>query len=160
MAYNGINERRQNPLTEEQLKLISKETERAAAKALRSYTRNALIGFLILAAANVYVWSTGQSLNHDSREAIVGSGRVVAIEGCNRDFRTIKALRGVLTAAEAEAETSAKAGDISEARLIRVKAFYATQLKNLPLPDCKKSGELLTSDKDELPHVPNPLQPK
>lgn len=159
MAYNGT-ERRAEPLTEEQLNLIGAETQHAAAKVLKRYSLSAVVGFLILLGTNVFVWGTAQNLNQESRDAIVVSGKVVSIEGCNRDFQTISALRGVLTAAQRQGEKAADAGDISPAQLERSRDFYDTQLKKLRLPDCKVAGEILTADKDELPRVPTPLRPK
>lgn len=58
-------DRRKNPpsLTEEQLKLISYETTRAARKVLHRYTRSALIGFFILLAGVGFALSQTAGLN-------------------------------------------------------------------------------------------------
>lgn len=159
MAYDGLTERRHSPLTEEQLALISHETEHAVRKGLKHQARRSIIGFLVLLAANIFVWSTGQAQNSDSREAIVQSGKVVSISGCNRDFQTIKSLRGVLISAQTFQIKALERGDISQAQFDRAQTYYDDQLAKLTLPDCRVAGEILTSETDEIPQVPVPLHP-
>lgn len=147
------------PFTEEQLAAMSREVQHTARKMLHIYVRNAVIGFVILLVANIYVWSTAQTLNSDAREAIVQSGRAVSVDGCNRDFQTINALRGILTAAQSERARALKRGEISPQQFQRAQEFYHQQLANLQLPDCEQSREILTDEKDRAPLVPQPLRP-
>lgn len=165
-----ITDEAQLPLTDEQRDLLAREMHRSVRKALHTYTRNAVVGFLILLAVNVFVWRDSQALNKESRNkieqaskmsdlAVVRSGRAVSIGGCNRDFRTIQTLRGVLKTSKAFNEATAKRGEISPDRLARVKVFYDQQLDALKLPDCTKSSNVLTSDNHPPIHAPEPLHP-
>jgi hypothetical protein len=160
----------QIPLTEAQRRLLADEMHESVRRALHTYTRNAIVGFLILLAANIFVWRTVQSLNDsrradivrtgvNAREAIVASGRVVSVEGCNRDFQTIKALRGVLATAKTFNEAAAKRGEISPTRLAETESFYAAELGTLQLPDCRVSARTLTANKNAPVREPTPLHP-
>lgn len=148
------------PLTEEQLSLISTWSERAVKHGVRRYARGALVGFLILLASNIYVWSFSNRNNSDSRSAIVQSGKVVSVAGCNRDFNTITALRGVLTNARAFQDAALKRGDITREQFDRAQDYYDQQLSALKLPDCRKAERILTSDTGDVPPAPVPLYPK
>ena len=154
-------DRRKNPptLTQEQLDLISFHTERAAAKALKSYVRRAVIGFLILLAGIGYAIHDQNVFTGQARESIVRSGKVVSVSGCNRDYQTISALRGVLTTAQAIQEKAFRAGDIPKSVLERSNAFYTSQLELLMLPDCRTAREILTDDPNAEIKVPEPLFP-
>lgn len=159
MDWDGTSERRHDPLTEEQLALISTWTTHATKKSLRHYTRNAIIGFLILLASNLYVWIDSNNDSSKQREAIVESGKVVSVAGCNRDFNTITALRGVLTNARSFQDAALKRGDITQAQYGRAQVYYDEQLKALKLPDCRDAEAILTSEKGEVPPAPKPLYP-
>lgn len=153
-------DRRADPLTEEQLALISLWTQHAAKKSLKHYTRNAVLSFLLLLATNVFVWSTAQTLNNDSRQAIVHSGKFVSVAGCNRDFHTIQALRGILTSSRTFQKAALKRGDITQEQFDRSQPYYTKQLAALQLPDCQAAGAVLTSDQDHLAPIPKPLTPE
>lgn len=158
MAYNG-NERRHDPLTEEQLKLISSETQRAAGKALSRYRQSAIAGFLILTFGIGFVfWDSGQRAA-DSRHAIVQSGKAVSISGCNRDFLSAGVLRGLLLDGRQEIDKAAAKGRYPKDQLDTARKFYDRQLKRVSYPDCEAAGTILTSDRDQLPIVPKPLVP-
>ena len=158
MAYEGP-ERRAEPLTEEQLNLIGEETRRAANKVLHNYRRTAIVGFLVLLLANAYVWYDSNTNNQDSREAIVQSGQVVSVSGCNRDFRTTQALHAILQTSDDFNQAAAKKGDITQAQADEAHTYYQQFIKSLPLPDCKAAGDVLTSETGDVPPTPKPLTP-
>lgn len=154
-------------MTEEQLEFFATETNRAVRKALRRYAKPAIVGYVLLM---IGVLAAFQVNNNDrsvrrieagkSREAIVLSGRAVAVSGCNRDFKTISALRGVLIASKAFQQRQVRDGLISPETFERARKFYDTQLASLQLPDCRDSESLLTDDPDdEIPHL-RPLFPE
>jgi hypothetical protein len=160
MSYTGPDRRHEpQPLTEDQLKLIAAETQNAANKVLKRYRNSAIAGFLILCFAIGYVFADNASKSHDRRQAIVTSGKIVAIDGCNRDFKSTKVLRGLLRDGQAEIDKAAKKGLYSEEQLQDARDFYAKQLRAVAYPNCKAAGTILTSDKDKLPSIPKPLVP-
>jgi hypothetical protein len=69
-----MTEDRIQPLTEDQLALISQETDRAVNKALKMYTRRAIVGFLILLAGVFYAISAGQKHDDDARKLTASEG--------------------------------------------------------------------------------------
>lgn len=147
------------PLTQEQLEQIGAETEHASVKALKKYSRSALVGFLILLGANVFVWSTAQRLNDDSRQAIVRTGKAVTIEGCNRDFRSVGVLRGLLASSQAALKKGHEEGVYTQEQVDRATAYYKDALSKLTYPDCKAAGATLSSDPDKAAPLPTPLTP-
>lgn len=150
------------PVTHKEFDEVLAASQEQTARSLKRYARSATVGFLILLAANAYVWSYSNRNNNQSRDAIVRSGKAVSISGCNRDFRSTQALRGVLKTADQLQARAIKTGEITispKQRQIAHK-FYSQQLRNLPLPDCKAAGEVLTNDPDAKPLVPRPLAPK
>lgn len=154
-------------MTEEQLAFFAAETNRAVRKALRRYAKPAIVGYILLMLG---VLAAFQVNNNDrsarrveaakSREAIVLSGRAVAVSGCNRDYKSIAALRGVLIASKTFQQRQVRDGFISAETFERARKFYDTQLMALQLPDCRDAESLLTDDPDDpIPHIP-PLFPK
>jgi hypothetical protein len=162
MDWDGTMERRQHAtLTEEQLALISEWSARGVRHGVHRYARRAVIGFAILLAANIYVWRDSNTNNSDARNAIVDSGKVVSVAGCNRDYRSISALRGVLTTADRLQARAIKQGDIRVTPKQRATAhkFYTDQLNNIKLPDCRAAESILTSETGDVPPAPKPLYP-
>lgn len=152
-----------NPLTEDQLAFLSEQTRRAAKHATRRYAQGAILGFLILLFGIGYNFVDYREASNDSRAAIVQSGKTVAVDGCNRDFNSISALRGLLTSAQAAQAEAVKRGDIPKPTPERQKLaddFYADQLKKIELPDCREAEKVLTDDPDIAPEIPEPRYPK
>jgi hypothetical protein len=154
------------PLTREQLDFFTHQTQRAVDKALGKYMRRAIFGFLILligflfnAANNEAQWDSIRDASAEGREALVQSGDVIAVDGCNRDFQTIKAIRGVLLASAEFSRANYRSGLISKADLDERLKFYAEQLSGLSLPDCRETQGILTDDPEHPRAVPEPLYP-
>lgn len=150
-------------MTKEQLDYFAQQTEhvatRAAKNAVRTYRNRALAGFIVLILGIGYVQHSQASNATTARNAIVKSGRVVSVTGCNRDFRTQTALRGVLQASESFSKQAAKNGTITQADLAERVKFYETQINNLELPDCRAAQAILTDDPRTIGDVPPALHP-
>lgn len=149
--------------TEEQLAQIANESRNAADKALHRYVRQARIAFvIILAGVGFSLWDQGHQ-SDASRAAIVQSGRVVSVDGCNRDFHSISKLRTLLVAASNELERQYRHDAIpglTRAQYIRARKFYRDQLEGIPLPDCRHAKTVVTSNPNAHTRVPVPLYPK
>jgi hypothetical protein len=114
---------------------------------------------LLLFVGVILMYENGQSVSGNERDSIVASGRAVAVDGCNRDFRDREAVRGVLVAAENSVKRQIARKIISDEQATDALQFYASQLRRLKLPDCREADDLLTSSPDKkLPHIA-PLHP-
>lgn len=125
--------------------------------AIRGYQRRALTGFLILLLGIGVVTKLDSDRGAAAREAIVDSGRAVAVLGCNRDFRTQQQVRGVLEASITRSQRRLEAGEITPNEHARQEEFLRAQLAQLPLPDCRLAT--ITDDPNEEVMVPEPLHP-
>lgn len=165
---------RVEPLTEDQLALVSTWIKRAAKTAADRVIRRAVLGFMILLVG------IGVSLyvnNHDAanaRKATVNSGRAVAVDGCNRDFRDKDDFRGLLLRLKVANDSSFrtnkvafKAGKITPqayASLVRghdaAVKFYTDSLNDQKYPNCGKARSIVTDDPSKTVVVPYPLSIK
>lgn len=144
----------------ELIEWIQEATERGIHKGLRKWFRGAALAFLFLLGANIFVWQTGKGEAASSRDAIVQSGTVVSIAGCNRDFETIQTLRGVLIASKQFQKAALKRGDITQRQFDQAGVYYKEQLDKLALPNCEAAGSILTEDPDAIPTIPKPKVPE
>lgn len=147
------------PLTEEQLAFFTEQTERAADKASKHTLKQATIGYLILFMGILMMYLNGQSTSQREREAIVESGRVVSVDGCNRDYETIATLRDEIEASKDRTLKLVKEGTLTEAQAMRSINETDDFLERYVLPDCRKAEEVLTSDPDQVNRVPKPKYP-
>lgn len=129
------------------------------SKHLRRYTRSALVAFVGLVLALGYSFYASGNDANNQRAQIVHSGSAIAVDGCNRDFKTIAGLRSILIASRDFQTNALKRGDISHEGYDRALAFYDKQLHAIPLPDCRAAEKVLTSDPDESVRVPVPRHP-
>lgn len=157
----------QPPMTKEQLDFFTHQTEKAVEKALTKYTKRAILGFLLLfvgflfnAWNNENQWDRIEATSEEGRAALVESGDIIAVDGCNRDFKTTQALRGVLIASADFNKQNFRNGVIDKATLDERLDFYAEQLSNLALPDCRRTQGILTDEPDHPLKVPEPLYPE
>ncbi len=155
------------PMTEEQLEWISEQTERATRKALRHWARRATVGFVVLAAgigAAFYNDASNedaqQTRNAEARKTIVDSGRAIAVEACNRDYRTTVELRAILDRAARVQKANFNEGTINRRTWDRLDAHLTKALIRLRVPDCREAREVLTQNPDERIIIPAPLYPK
>lgn len=152
------------PMTSEQLQFFTDQTQRAVRKATNRVVRRASAGFLILLFGLGGQYYVGQQdlksrreIAQKQREAIVHTGNAVAVAGCNRDFLSTKALRGLLSSALSQTGLAYKRGDITHAQLVRAEEFYSAQLKLLALPDCRPVTHLVSADPTKPIVVPDPM---
>ncbi len=158
-------ERRTAPpgMTTEQLDYFTEQTvkavEKGTKKGVRHYRNNAIIGFLLLLFGLGYVQWRAMESAVESRDAIVKSGRVVSVSGCNRDYRSLTALRGTLKASRRFTVNAGKQGVIGPSEVATRLAFYDAQLDRLRLPDCRVAAKVVTDDPKDIGDVPVPLHP-
>lgn len=155
-----------HPFTNEQLEYLAERDARIEnnlargfKKGFRHFRNAATVGFVILLAGNIGGWITNTHDADQSRHAVVQSGRVVSVSGCNRDYVTVNRLRNVLLNAKTFQAAALKRGDISAEAFTRTQAYYDAQLAGLPQVDCRSSATILTDDPADLPPVPQPLYP-
>ncbi len=132
----------------------------------RGSIRLQLLAYLLLAGAMAFglaqlqnVIAEQRALSMEGRKAIVESGNTIAVDSCNRDYQSRLEIRRVITADLEQQKALLKAGEISPRRFEIFKQFYADRLRGLPLPDCRKAAQVLTSDPNTEPRVPIPLYP-
>lgn len=129
------------------------------SEALRRYRNGALTGFILLALGLGTAIYVGEQHNTESREAVVDSGRAVAIVGCNRDFHQTIELRTIIRDGRDSIKQYVAEGTLTEAQAARSIEQSNEALERLPLPDCRRVGEQLTSDPTDDITVPAPLYP-
>lgn len=154
------------PFTDEQMEYLWERDIRLSThgtewsrKHIRAYARRATAGFLVLALGVAGAFYAGGRDSAHSREAIVKSGRVVSIFGCNRDFVTVNRLRDVLSRSADFQRAALARGDITQAQFDRAAAYFREQLAGLPPVDCRPSATLITDDPTDIGQVPKPLYP-
>ncbi len=148
------------PMTEEQLDYFSEQTRRAVRRAVRNYSRGAMIGFLILVGGLGFVQVSQNHENQQAQEALVQSGRVVAVDGCNRDFKQTARIRSLMQRLLAATEEAYDKGQMTADKYAQARAFYQSELDRQVLPDCRKAEQVLSSDPSKPINPPTPLYPK
>lgn len=139
---------------EEVRKLAAAEAKATARAENAKQRRNAIIGYVILLVAVVGVFFVSQKDATDARDAIVTSGKVVSVEGCNSDFETIEKVRGVFTRAIVSAKRQERAGVTDEVQRDAAIAYYEQQLAEFTLPDCRKTEKIITDDPRKAKYPP------
>jgi hypothetical protein len=152
------------PMTHEQLNYFTRQTSRAVDKALSKYMARAAVGFILLFAGflfnawnNAQQWERIESDAEQARATLIESGDIIAVDGCNRDFRTTQTLRGVLEASAEFTRQSYSEGRLDKAELEQRLTFYNEQLAQLQPPDCRKAQGIITDDEDHPLEIPEPL---
>lgn len=148
----------------------TKMDRRSSDNALKRYVRNAVVGYIVLLVGVGGTFAIGQHNDSTARErdretgqavvkTIVRSGNIVAVEGCNRDYRTTKKVRAILQAAQQGITRNYKNGLMTKAQFEQALDFYTKQLATLPLPDCRGATKILNSDPDKPQKHIIPLYP-
>lgn len=119
----------------------------------RRWIAGAAIGYGVIFLGSVGMYLNGQSVSSNERGAIIQSGDVVAVVGCNRDFESIGSQRGLLIRARAAIQDAKISSDEKAAAV----QFYSDELAKLQYPDCRKAKDILTSDPDGVFRPPVPL---
>lgn len=148
------------PLTEEQLAQISAETKHAASKALSRYRKEARIGFAILLIGLGFSLHDQGVKSDEGRTAIVQSGRVVSVDGCNRDFNTIGILRSQIIKGKATIQQYVEDGTLTQRQADRQVEQTDDLLAKYQQPDCRRAEKILTDESGKVTPVPKPLYPK
>lgn len=146
-------------LPEDQRRQLDHYVTTEVKEALNKYRREALIGFLVLLFGVLAAITITLKQGDDSRSAIVKSGNLLAVDGCNRDFVSREEIRSVLTASQGFQARAFKNGTITQEQYDSALAFYEERLKALPLPDCRVAQHTLTSDPKARIKVPDPRYP-
>ncbi len=157
-GYPNI-DRRANPLTEAQLGLVETETRRAVKRALKTQRRRTMGAFLLLLVGLMLVVGLQQHDDSEAREAIVRSGTIVAVDGCNRDFRNDMRLRRSFQRLKDASTASFEAGRVDFDRYAAAQEFYDREISFLDGPDCRRAASIITSDLDQLRRPVRPLYP-
>jgi hypothetical protein len=141
-------------MTVEQLDFFTEQTQRAVRKATRRDRAVNRIAYVILTAGLVVSLFVAGREGAKAQDAVVSSGRAVAVEGCNRDFEDRVRFRDLLQRLKAASEAAARQGRTTPEQRDAAVAFYDRELKRFGLPDCRKSANLLTSDpEDSVPNI-------
>lgn len=121
---------------------------------LRRYARGATAAFIGLVLAVGYVGYSNNKDNAESREAIVTSGKVVSVEGCNRDYNSN--LAGLTNAKDQRAALKRYLDDgvITDAQYERQIAALDRFEALLKLPDCREVAATLTDDVSNVRYPP------
>lgn len=142
------------------------DIDAAVRRSASHVTHRATIGFLILLVGLLIAFKVGSNYNADrvkeasaNRNAIVTSGRVVSVAGCNRDFKTISSLRGILIRAQTSVRLQRKADILSEKQYQRAVSYYQKALDEVRLPDCRAAESVVTDDPTKARPIPEPLYP-
>lgn len=162
-------ERRHAPpgMTKEQLDFFTYQTEHAVRKGtsrgVKHYRNNALVGFMILLVGvgwNIrevkHATEVRTKVAAESRDAIVASGRIVAIDGCNRDYADRVKFRNLLLRLKIATKSNPNSSPEQKKRAVE---FYDQELSNYPLIDCRRARNVITSNPDSLRAAPDPYYP-
>lgn len=161
--FNEFNETHERPpgMTEEQLNFFTEQNRYAVTKALNRYRTASLAAFLILFVGILLALYVNNDASEKEREAIVRTGRIVSVDSCNARYRDREALRDLFvrlqTAVVQQAKTEGLSPDAPQVKFAI--QFYKDELKRLPLPDCRRTEQILSSDPDKQTYKPTPLHP-
>lgn len=147
------------PMTEEQLEFFTHQTARAVRKATSKFAVAASVGYLILFGGVFAMYENGQSVSDKESNAVVQSGRAVAVSGCNRDFKDRKSFRALFERLIVAVDASVERGDATPAQGRFAKKFYQDELDKLPLFDCRDAEKVITDNPGRTARIPTPLHP-
>lgn len=133
-------------LTDQQQALIAWNSRVQTRRSMRTYRRNAIVGFLVLLAGlGATRYMDVQQLNQ-SRQAVVDSGNAIVVDGCNRDFETARRQREALY--KQPQRSGRRLTEAEKNRIVR-------QLT--PLPDCREVRNALTDNPEKRVTIPPAL---
>lgn len=123
----------------------------------RNYRRNAAAAFVILTLGIIAAFAIRLDESKQRDAAIVRSGTVIAIDGCNRNYRTIRAARAAIARAALNTKRLEDGGVITPAQAEAARDQYTYALSELRLPDCVATSKILSSDPSRPNSDPVPL---
>lgn len=144
---------RPDGITEDEVRWYSEQRQADIRVALRYYTRRATLWFVLLSVAAITNGVFTSQFAASGRDAIVKSGRVVAVAGCNRDYQDREKFRALLQ--RLKKATRANPATTPEQKRTALD-FYNDQLKAYPSIDCRPSAMIITDDPGRLPRAPEP----
>lgn len=154
------------PFEPEQIVWLEESRRDSVRRAVKRFRNAALVGYLVLTVGVVVAFQNNHNESTQrraqgvaQRDAIVKSGSAVAVDGCNRDFKTITGLRAVLMDAKTFQRNQLKQGHITPQQYATAKSYYNTQLGRLVLPDCRRAASVITQNPDKPVPAPVPLHP-
>ena len=120
---------------------------------LKTWRRGALAAFVFLSVATASVGAIDRHTAAVGRGAIVKSGRVISVDGCNRDFRVIGVAIRIIDASAiaVKAAHTTRAEQELDSLAVSRAALVAAQ------PDCRKAGQIVTDDPNKV-NYPPPVQ--
>lgn len=161
--FDEFNKAHQRPpgMTEEQLAFFTEQNRYAVTKALNRYRTASLAAFMILFIGILLALYVNSKASHAERDAIVRTGRIVAVDSCNARFRDREALRDLFVRLQsAVVQQAEKSGTSPDSPRVRFAIkFYKDELDRLPLPDCRRTEQILTADPEKQTYTPTPLHP-
>lgn len=113
---------------------------------------------LIVAAFSFGLHSNAHTANQ-ARDSLVRTGTIVAVDGCNRDFRSITNLRATFDRLIMSNNRSFAAGRITPEQHREAVAFYTEQKNKNPLPDCRDAKHVISADANPNAPIPTPRYP-
>jgi hypothetical protein len=146
-------------MTDEQLAWITEQVDRAAHKAAHRTMKGAVIGYVILFLGVLGMYFNGQSVSKKERGAVVDSGRIVSVDGCNRDYNTIQTLRDEISKSKKRTQQLVKEGTLTQAQADRAIEQTNDLLERYQLPDCRKAETVLTDNPEDVSKQPVPRFP-
>jgi hypothetical protein len=139
---------------------IEDSNQYVTCRQFKFWRRSAMIAFLLLLLGALGNTAIDRERADTGRQVLVDSSRVVVIDGCNRDFRTIEKLRAVFQRSIIALGEQLKAGDITQERYDNAIKFYNGELRLLKLPDCRRARNIITDNPfRDVPPPPVPLYP-
>ena len=117
------------------------------------------MGFLILLSGLMYVRFEDNSRIDKAVAAVVQSSKVVGVVNCNRDFRGRVEVLSVLKGSRRFAKRQYETHQITKDVYLTGDAFYKERLHGLPLPDCRRVLETLSSSTVGEQAIEKPLYP-
>lgn len=149
----------QPPLTQEQLDFFSTQTAEAVKKSNKRVLRSAFAGYLILLVGVFGMYENGQSVSGNERQAVVDSGTVISVDGCNRDFQDREVLRAQIEKGKKTTLQYVKDGTLTQKQADRAIRETDEFLKSYPSIDCRPAAKILTDNPDDVTRIPEPMYP-
>jgi hypothetical protein len=146
--------------TQEQVdEIATAAAKRGGKEAAKAVIRRSLVAYLFVLVIIGYVFFDSNRDSSNQRDAIVSTGDVAVVIGCNRDFQLIEKLRGVFQSAQLSTIRSFEQKRIDSKEFAESQAFYKAQLDGLKLPDCRNADDILSTDENHRVLGPVPLHP-
>src|SRR6187402_715638 len=149
------------------MRLFARLEARSVRNAVKRYRREAAGAFVLLVVAIGGAFYTQGSDSASARKATVDSGRAVAVDGCNRDFRSTDTLRGIIIRLKVANEQTVKtalarttdptAKKALQEQRAAAQRFYDNTLDDLHYPRCGEARSIVTDDPSKTIVVPRPL---